>query len=150
MSDLRELYQEMILDHGKNPRHFGRPDHADGQAEGHNPLCGDRIKVWVALEGDRIGDVRFEGNGCAISVASASMMGDVLVGRTLAEAQRVFAAFHELVAGSEPPTEEALGKLVVFGGVREFPVRVKCATLAWHTLRAALDRPAGSADVSTE
>ena len=150
MNDLRELYQQTILDHGKNPRHFGRPDHADGHAEGHNPLCGDRITIWVALDGERIRDVRFEGNGCAISVASASMMGDVLVGRTLAEAQRVFEAFHELVAGSRAPAEEDLGKLVVFGGVREFPVRVKCATLAWHTLRAALERPAEAAEVSTE
>ena len=150
MSDLRELYQQTILDHGKNPRHFGRPDRADGHAEGNNPLCGDRIKVWVALEGDRIRDVRFEGNGCAISVASASMMGDALVGMTLEEAQRQFAAFHALVAGSEPPAETELGKLVVFSGVREFPVRVKCATLAWHTLRAALERPAEPAQVSTE
>ena len=150
MNDLRELYQQTILDHGRNPRHFGRPDHADGHAEGHNPLCGDRITIWVALEGDRIRDVRFEGNGCAISVASASMMGDVLVGMPLAEAQRVFEAFHELVAGSAPPAETDLGKLVVFGGVREFPVRVKCATLAWHTLRAALERPIEPPEVSTE
>ena len=150
MSELRELYQETILDHGKNPRHFGRPDHADGHAEGNNPLCGDRIKVWVGLDGDRIRDVRFEGNGCAISVASASMMGDALVGMTLAQAQRVFEAFHELVAGSERPAEADLGKLVVFSGVREFPVRVKCATLAWHTLRAALERPVEDAEVSTE
>ena len=150
MSDLRDLYQETILDHGKNPRRFGRPEHADHHAEGHNPLCGDRITVWVALDGDRIRDVRFEGNGCAISMASASMMGETLVGMTLAEAQRVFHAFHELVAGSETPADADLGKLVVFGGVREFPVRVKCATLAWHTLRAALDRSGEPTEVSTE
>jgi len=140
MSDLRELYQETILDHGKNPRNFGRPDEADHHAEGHNPLCGDRLTVWVKVDGDRITDVRFEGNGCAISVASASMMGETLIGMSIDEAQRVFEAFHQLVAGAGQPPAETLGKLIVFGGVREFPVRVKCATLAWHTLRAALRR----------
>jgi len=149
MSDLRELYQETILDHGRNPRHFGRPDDPDHHAEGHNPLCGDRLTVWVQLDGDRIRDVRFEGNGCAISVASASMMGEALIGMTLDEAQRVFDAFHDLVAGSGEPGTEKLGKLVVFSGVREFPVRVKCATLAWHTLRAALDATRGEDDAVT-
>jgi len=151
MNDLRELYQETILDHGKRPRCFGRLDDADGHAEGHNPLCGDRLTVWVKIDGDRIGGVRFEGNGCAISMASASMMGEALTGMSVEEAQRVFEAFHELVAGQGRPQAQSLGKLIVFGGVREFPVRVKCATLAWHTLRAALDRaPDGPAEVTTE
>lgn len=151
MSDLRELYQEMILDHGKNPRHFGRPEEADRHAEGHNPLCGDRLTVWVRLDGDRIADVRFEGNGCAISVASASMMGETLIGMNVEEVRRVFDAFHDLVAGSGEHGPGELGKLVVFSGVREFPVRVKCATLAWHTLRAALEASRGEGrEVSTE
>jgi nitrogen fixation NifU-like protein len=151
MSDLRELYQETILDHGKHPRRFGRPAEASHRAEGHNPLCGDRLTVWVQLDGDRIRDVRFEGNGCAISMASASMMGEALVGMSVEQAQRVFEAFHELVAGSGEPGPETLGKLVVFSGVREFPVRVKCATLAWHTLRAAIDASRGDRrEVTTE
>ena len=139
MSDLRDLYQETILDHGKHPRNFGRPEDADHHAEGHNPLCGDRLTVWVKIEGQRILDVRFEGNGCAISVASASLMGEALRGMSVEQARRVFDAFHQLLTGAEPPPAESLGKLIVFGGVREFPVRVKCATLAWHTLRAALE-----------
>jgi len=151
MSDLRDLYQETILDHGKNPRNFGRPDEADHHAEGHNPLCGDRLTVWIKIENDRIRDVRFEGNGCAISVASASLMGEALRGMSVEQARRVFDAFHQLVTGDEPPPAESLGKLIVFGGVREFPVRVKCATLAWHTLRAALEgRQDEPPEVTTE
>ena len=151
MSDLRDLYQETILDHGKNPRNFGKLDAAARCADGHNPLCGDQLKVWVKIEEDRIVDVSFEGNGCAISMASASMMGETLRGRTIEEVQRVFDSFHGLVTGEEADGDAdapKLGKLVVFSGVREFPVRVKCATLAWHTLRAALERESGS--VSTE
>ncbi|HXV77225.1 MAG TPA: SUF system NifU family Fe-S cluster assembly protein [Candidatus Polarisedimenticolaceae bacterium] len=154
MSDLRDLYQETILDHGKNPRNFRKLEDADRCADGHNPLCGDRLTVWVKLDGDRITDVTFDGNGCAISMASASMMGETLRGRSIDEVRRVFESFHELVTGGAGDGESraTLGKLVVFSGVSEFPVRVKCATLAWHTLRAALER--GVADdvrpVSTE
>ena len=138
MSELRDLYQEVILDHSKSPRNFrtlGRPAH---HAEGYNPLCGDRVTVYVELDGETIKDVAFQGSGCAISTASASLMTQSLKGRTLAEAESVFGAFHELVTGKDSLQTGDLGKLAVFTGVREFPVRVKCATLAWHTLRAAL------------
>ena len=151
MSDLRDLYQETILDHGKNPRNFGKLDDANHEAQGHNPLCGDRLTVFVKTEGGRISEVTFEGNGCAISMASASMMGEALKGMPVEEANKVFQNFHELVTAETDSTpEEDLGKLVVFSGVREFPVRVKCATLAWHTLRAALEDQRGDAPVSTE
>jgi nitrogen fixation NifU-like protein len=139
MSDLRELYQETILDHGKRPRHFERMSDADRSAEGHNPLCGDRVTIFVKMDGDRITRVTFQGNGCAISMASASLMAEALTGREVDDARRLFSAFHNLVAGSGP-AEAGLGKLAALGGVREFPIRVKCATLAWHTLRAALER----------
>ena len=151
MSDLRDLYQETILDHGKNPRNFGKLDDANHEAQGHNPLCGDRLTVFVKTEGGRISEVTFEGNGCAISMASASLMGEALKGMPIDEADRVFRSFHELVtAESDGTPVEDLGKLVVFSGVREFPVRVKCATLAWHTLRAALENQKGETLVSTE
>jgi nitrogen fixation protein NifU and related proteins len=149
MSDLRELYQETILDHGKRPRHFASMADADRTADGHNPLCGDRITIFVKIDGDRISGVTFQGNGCAISMASASLMAEALTGRSLADAQRLFGEFHDLVAGSGTPAEAVpLGKLHALAGVREFPVRIKCATLAWHTLHAALER--GSAPVTTE
>ncbi len=140
MSDLRELYQEVILDHQKKPRNF-RALEGPGtkQMPGHNPLCGDRITVFVRLEGDVVKDVSFQGTGCAISTASASMMTEALKGKTRAEAEALFQAFHNLVTGQGEADLERLGKLRVFGGVREFPVRVKCASLAWHTLHAALD-----------
>jgi nitrogen fixation NifU-like protein len=136
MSELRELYQEMILDHGKRPRNFRAQENA-GCADGHNPLCGDRVTVYVRCAGDKIEDVSFQGTGCAISTASASIMTEVLRGMTIDEAQALFKRFHELVAAEGDDAE--LGKLAVFKGVRAFPMRVKCATLAWHTLRAALD-----------
>jgi len=151
MSDLRDLYQETILDHGKNPRNFGKLDDANHTAQGHNPLCGDRLTVFVKTEDGRISDVTFEGNGCAISMASASLMGEALKGMPVDEADKVFQTFHELVTSETDGTpDEDLGKLVVFSGVREFPVRVKCATLAWHTLRAALEDKKVDALVSTE
>jgi len=151
MSDLRDLYQETILDHGKNPRNFGKLDDANHQAQGHNPLCGDRLTVFVKTEGGRISEVTFEGNGCAISMASASLMGETLKGMPVDEANEVFQNFHDLVtAETNGVPEEDLGKLVVFSGVREFPVRVKCATLAWHTLRAALEDHKVESPVSTE
>lgn len=141
MSDLRELYQEVILDHNKRPRNFGALDAANRKAEGYNPLCGDRLTLYVKISGDAIEDVRFEGSGCAISKASASLMTEALKGKTLADAKALFERFHRMV--TSPPDEEPdtsqLGKLVVLAGVREFPVRVKCASLAWHTLKAAVE-----------
>jgi nitrogen fixation NifU-like protein len=147
MDDLRDLYQEVILDHNRRPRNFGALPDANRQAEGYNPLCGDRIQVFLHLDGDRVSGISFEGTGCAISQASASLMTEALKGKTVAEAHALFTSFHELVTrGSDDPGR--LGKLAVLAGVREFPIRVKCATLAWHTLEAALahrDQP-----VSTE
>jgi nitrogen fixation NifU-like protein len=149
-SELRELYQEVILDHGKRPRNLREiPDalHADG----HNPLCGDRATVYVRLEGDVIADASFVGKGCSISTASASMMTESIKGKTQAEAEALFQRFHDLITGDPSKAgrgAEDLGKLAVFSGVCEFPVRVKCAALAWHTLRAALQGAA--VPVSTE
>lgn len=142
MSELRDLYQEVILDHGKNPRNHRAVDDADCHAEGHNPLCGDRVTISVKLDDGKVSGVGFEGSGCAISTASASMMTEALRGKTIVEVETLFKAFHELVTGVVDigDVEDDLGKLVVFGGVREFPVRVKCATLAWHTMLAALER----------
>jgi nitrogen fixation protein NifU and related proteins len=139
-TELGDLYQEVILDHNRRPRNFGDLPSASRRAEGHNPLCGDRVTVSVVLEGDILKDVRFQGSGCAISKASASMMTESLKGKTRTEAEDLFQAFHRLLTEDGAPADpDALGKLVVFSGVREFPVRVKCATLAWHTLRAALE-----------
>lgn len=140
MSDLRELYQEVILDHHKRPRNFRTLADADRQIEGYNPLCGDKVTVYVKLDGDVVRDVCFQGSGCAISTASASLMTESLKGKTRAEAEALFRSFHELVTGQPHGAEGApkLGKLAVFSGVREFPARVKCASLAWHTLHAAL------------
>ena len=142
MSELRELYQSVILDHNKKPRNFGELEHANRSADGYNPLCGDKLKVFIAVEGDTVRDVAFVGEGCAISTASASLMTQAIKGKTVAEVEALFEGFHELVT-SDPRSEvdaDGLGKLAVFGGVREFPMRVKCATLAWHTLRSALDQ----------
>jgi nitrogen fixation NifU-like protein len=149
MSDLRELYQDLIKDHSKQPRNFRALAGDHQQVEGYNPLCGDRFTVFLQLEGDIIKDVSFQGTGCAISTASASLMTQSVKGKTLAEAETIFKRFHEFVAGENPNGSEAdLGKLVAFAGVRKFPVRVKCATLAWHTLHAALQGDAKV--VSTE
>lgn len=150
MSELRELYQAVILDHHKKPRNFRVLAGANHHAEGYNPLCGDKVTVYVILEDGVVKDISFQGSGCAISTASASLMTEALKGKTLEEAEALFRSFHELVTG-EPGAVDAgdgLGKLAAFSGVREFPVRVKCATLAWHTLRAALDEQARP--VSTE
>jgi len=145
-SDLGDLYQEVILDHNRKPRNFGELPGANRRAVGHNPLCGDRITVQVDLEGDAVKEIRFEGSGCAISKASASMMTESVKGRTRAEAEALFKEFHRLLTEDGVVADpKALGKLVVFSGVREFPVRVKCATLAWHTLRAALQDSQGVA-----
>ena len=141
MSDLRELYQEVILDHSKKPRNFREIEGPDGTAEGYNPLCGDRGTVTVRLAGDRVEDAAYKGSGCSISTASASMMTEAVKGRSRAEVETLFERFHELIT-STPDKSQALGadlgKLAVFSGVCEFPVRVKCAALPWHTLRAAL------------
>lgn len=147
--ELRDLYQELILDHSKRPRNFGRVEHATCQAAGHNPLCGDRLTIYLLLDGDRIRDVAFEGSGCAISTASASLMTEMIKGKTEAEVRAIFGRFHEVVAGKDDDVSaEDLDKLAVFAGVRDYPVRVKCATLPWHTLVAALD--GAKAEVSTE
>jgi nitrogen fixation NifU-like protein len=143
MSDLRELYQEVILDHGKRPRNFRAVEGADRTAEGYNPLCGDKVTVYAKVAGGVIEDLAFQGAGCAISTASASMMTTALKGKTVAEAERLFDRFHGMITGAAakeggPSAADDLGDLVVLGGVREFPMRVKCASLAWHTLRAAL------------
>jgi nitrogen fixation NifU-like protein len=138
MSELRELYQTTILDHNKSPRNFRVPAGANRRADGNNPLCGDAITVHVALDGETLRDVGFEGSGCAISTASASLMTQAVKGRSRDEALGLFDAFHELLTEGGAPGAE-LGKLAVFAGVREFPMRVKCATLAWHTLRNALE-----------
>jgi nitrogen fixation protein NifU and related proteins len=149
MPDLRDLYQELILEHSKAPRNYRELEHPDHKAEGYNPLCGDHFTVFLHMEGDRIRDVTFQGSGCAISKSSASMMTQSLKGKTRAEAEELFERFHKVVTGEAVNGDQAkLGKLAVFSGVSEFPTRVKCATLAWHTLQAALE---GKQDaVSTE
>ena len=140
MSDLRELYQEVILDHNRHPRNYRELNGADRQADGHNPLCGDRLAVYVNLEGEVIADVSFLGSGCAISKASASLMTDAIKGKTLDEARALFERFHQMVTDQDADVDlDALGKLAVLSGVRDYPTRVKCASLAWHTLRAACD-----------
>ena len=146
MSDLRDLYQEVILDHSRKPRNFRVLQHARS-ANGHNPLCGDRVSIFLDIERGVIREVSFQGNGCAISTASASMMTEALKGKTVEEANRLFGLFHDLVTRGS--AEEDLGKLAVFEGVREFPVRVKCATLPWHTFRAAAEGH-GNEPVRTE
>lgn len=148
MSDLRDLYQEVVIDHSRHPRNFGRLEQANHRAEGYNPLCGDRLTVYLKLDDGVIRAAGFEGAGCAISTASASLMTETLKGKTEAEAETLFAGFHALVTGATAPADAALGKLEVLGGVREFPARVKCATLAWHTLAAALRDQSGT--VTTE
>lgn len=141
MSDLRDLYQEMILDHHKRPRNRRPMVEANHHAEGYNPLCGDRVTIFLIIHGDVIEDVSFEGSGCAICTASSSLMTEVLKGKTVMEAQTLFGQFHDLVT-SDPNVQavsSSLGKLAIFGGVREYPVRIKCATLPWHTFLAALE-----------
>lgn len=140
MTDLQDLYQDLILDHGRRPRNFRRLEEADRSAEGYNPLCGDKVKVYVKMDGDVVKDISFEGAGCAISTASASIMTEILKGKTRAEAEKLFQTFHDLVTGQPAKLDSPeLGKLAVFSGVSEFPIRVKCATLSWHTLRAAIN-----------
>ena len=139
-TELGDLYQEVILEHSKAPRNFRRPASANHEAEGYNPLCGDRCSVYIDMEGDAIKEIGFQGSGCAISRASASMMTQMVKGKSKAEAARLFEQFHDLVMGKEETEQgEALGKMAVFAGVSKFPARVKCATLAWHTLQKAIE-----------
>jgi nitrogen fixation NifU-like protein len=148
MSELSDLYQEVILDHNRRPRNFRAMDGASRTQEGYNPLCGDRLTLYVRLDGDRIGDVSFHGTGCAISKASASLMTEAVKGKTVEEARAMFARFHDMVTSAPEAPVPEIGKLAVLAGVREFPTRVKCASLAWHTLKAAVAGSEGP--VSTE
>jgi nitrogen fixation protein NifU and related proteins len=150
MSDLRELYQDLIIDHSKRPRNFRVLETANHTSEGYNPLCGDKVTIFLELEQGRVKNVSFQGSGCAISTSSASVMTESVKGKTLAEVETLFDVFHNLVTGKPPAggNTPELGKLAVFSGVSEFPVRVKCATLAWHTLHAALQEKGET--VSTE
>jgi len=149
MSELSDLYQEVILDHNKNPRNFREIETANFKADGNNPLCGDALRVYVEVEDGKVKDVAFKGSGCAISKASASMMTQTVKGKTKEEAETLFDEFHRMVLGEmdEEAEENNLGRLKIFAGVREFPARVKCASLSWHTLHAALS---GEETVSTE
>jgi len=146
--ELKDLYRDVILDHNKRPRNFGRPEHSDASADGHNPLCGDRLTVWLRMNGDRIEDVRFEGKGCAISTASASLMTEAVKGKDRATIGKLFNDVHSLLTQQSAVPGPDLGKLAALSGVREFPARVKCASLCWHTLNAALDH--SGATISTE
>ena len=141
MSELSELYQQVILDHNRKPRNFHKLENANRSSEGYNPLCGDQLHVYLELDGDQVKDIGFEGSGCAIFKASASMMTQALKGKTKGESEKLFHEFHRLVMGEldEDSEDNHLGKLNIFAGVREFPVRVKCATLSWHTMKAALE-----------
>ena len=149
MSELSELYQQVILDHNKKPRNFHKLEPATHSAEGYNPLCGDHLNVYVNLEGDEVKEIAFEGSGCAISKAAASMMTQAVKGKSKEDAEQLFNEFHSMVTGEldEESQENNLGNLKIFAGVRDFPVRVKCATLPWHTMRAALNNEQA---VSTE
>src|SRR5919197_5097472 len=148
-TELSELYQQVILDHNKKPRNFHKLENANRKAEGYNPLCGDQLNVYLSVEDDRVKDISFEGSGCAISKASASMMTQAVKGKSKPEAEALFNEFHRMVTGelNEETEPNELGRLKIFAGVRDFPVRVKCATLAWHTLHAALN---DQSTVSTE
>ena len=155
MMDLRELYQDIILDHGRHPRNFRKIEHPTHLAHGHNPLCGDRVTVYLSLDGDRIADVAFQGRGCAISTAAASLMTEILQGKTVEEARALFAQFRARVTGAEPaalpePLAEEAERLEPLTGVKAYPARVKCATLSWHALEAALKSDGTGATVKTE
>jgi nitrogen fixation protein NifU and related proteins len=146
--DLKELYRDVILDHNRRPRNFGRIEPCDAHAEGHNPLCGDRLTLYLRLKDDRIEDIRFEGKGCAISTASASLMTEAVKGKDKGAVNQLYGRIHSLLTQQDAVADASLGKLAALSGVREFPARVKCASLCWHTLSAALER--GAATVSTE
>ena len=138
MFDIKDLYQEIIVDHNRNPRNFGIIDNADKIIEGFNPLCGDKLKLYLKTEGQNIADISFDGSGCAISVASASLMTDAMKGKSINDAELLFNSFHELITNENNADEKSLGKLAVLAGVKDFPARVKCATLCWHTLHSAI------------
>ena len=153
--DLKDLYRDVILDHNKRPRNFGQLQPADSRADGHNPLCGDRLTVFLRMSGDRVEDIRFEGKGCAISTASASMMTEAIKGKHKEDIGALFGKIHSLLTQQDAVADPSLGKLAALSGVREYPARVKCASLCWHTLNAALERGAHAhnetpATVSTE
>jgi nitrogen fixation NifU-like protein len=151
--DLKDLYRDVIIDHNRQPRNFGKIDNADAHADGHNPLCGDRLTVYLKMDGNRISDVKFDGNGCAISVASASLLTEAVRGKTVTEVEHLFNEVHDVLTHHDAPVDVArLGKLAALTGVREFPSRVKCASLSWHTLNSALHTNAQktAAPVSTE
>lgn len=148
IGELRDLYQEIILDHNRKPRNFRRPERANREAEGYNPLCGDQYTLWLEVDGDTIVDFGFEGAGCAISKASASVMGTLIKGKSADDARRAYETFRSLVTGEQKPELDAFGKLAAFAGVSEFPARVKCAILPWHTMISALDQK--QQNVSTE
>lgn len=149
MPNLEALYQEVILDHNRKPRNFREIENADHRIEGRNPLCGDEITLWLKLDGDRVGDVSFKGTGCAVSKSSASLMTAAVKGKSIDETRRLFDRFHSMITGKLTDDErQQMGSLAALGGVSRFPIRVKCASLAWHALRLALD--GGGADVSTE
>jgi nitrogen fixation NifU-like protein len=157
--DLKDLYREVILDHNRSPRNFGRLSPAAVAADGHNPLCGDQLHITLRLTGDRLSDLAFDGSGCAISVASASLMSEAVKGKSRIEIERLYREIHALLTGNNAQPSQDLGKLMALGGVREFPARVKCASLCWHTLQAALAQydanqtesaPKTAAQVSTE
>ena len=155
MMDLRELYQDIILDHGRHPRNFRKIEHPTHLAHGHNPLCGDRVTVYLSLDGDRIADVAFQGRGCAISTAAASLMTEILQGKTVEEARALFSQFRARVTGAKPaalpePLAEEAERLEPLTGVKAYPARVKCATLSWHALEAALKSDGAGATVKTE
>ncbi len=153
--DLKDLYRDVILDHNKRPRNFGKLDPADSRADGHNPLCGDRLTVFLRMAGDRVEDIRFEGKGCAISTASASLMTEAIKGKDKADIGELFGRIHSLLTQQDAAADPSLGKLAALSGVREYPARVKCASLCWHTLNAALGHSqdannTAAASVSTE
>jgi nitrogen fixation protein NifU and related proteins len=146
--DLKDLYRDVILDHNRHPRNFGKLESADARADGHNPLCGDRLTVFLKMDGNRLADVRFEGKGCAISTASASMMTEAVKGKDKASVGELFGKIHSLLTQQDAVADPSLGKLAALSGVREYPARVKCASLCWHTLNAALAE--SDTTVSTE
>ncbi len=150
MTDLRDLYQQVILDHNRSPRNFKALEHANRRADGDNPICGDKFTLYLRVEGDVIEDIGFQGSGCAISKASASLLTAAVKGKRKEEVDELFDRFQNMVTGKSEVDRKVLGKLAAFGGVREFPARVKCAILAWHTLRCALEGEKAIASVSTE
>jgi len=148
VSNLEALYQEVILDHNRKPRNFREMEHADRHVEGRNPLCGDQVTVWLKLDGDKVADVSFKGVGCAVSKSSASIMTQTVKGKSIAETKQLFEKFHDMITGKMTDAQrEQMGSLAALGGVSKFPLRVKCASLAWHALKSALD---GGGEVSTE